>query len=206
LAVDRQHSGFWNAGSVRAAVGSYSITTNRMRATGSESAAVKARDASFRISAEHAGKGSRLVSGIDFVTRFGLRASDSVRDADRHDLGAYATWSTQAARQLQWSAGARADRVISQNRGGFFGDRSRKDVALSGHGAVTAGPFHGVAATLQVASGYREPTLSDRYFRGVSGRGFITGNPELEPERSMQIDGSVRWSGTQSRVALFAYR
>ena len=27
-------------------------------------------------------------------------------------------------------------------------------------------------------------TLSDRYFRGPSGRGFITGNPDLEPETS----------------------
>ena len=30
---------------------------------------------------------------------------------------------------------------------------------------------------MQVARGFRDPTLSDRYYRGPTGRGFITGNP-----------------------------
>lgn len=203
--LDLEPPGSWTAASVRAALGSYSITTNRIRATGVESSAVKARDASFRISGEKARGNSRIFAGIDYVSRFDLRASGSVDDADRSDTGAFATWSGNIADALQLSGGGRVDHITTRNRGGHFGDRETSDTALSGFAAATVGPFNGVSGTLQIASGYREPTLSDRYFRGVSGRGFVTGNPDLEPERSLQFDGSVRWSGARSRVALYAY-
>jgi len=57
-----------------------------------------------------------------------------------------------------------------------------------------------------VARGFRSPTLSDRYFRGPSGRGFVTGNPDLEPETSLQYDLAVRRSAGRTAVALYAYR
>jgi outer membrane receptor protein involved in Fe transport len=47
--------------------------------------------------------------------------------------------------------------------------------------------------------------LSDRYFRGVSGRGFVTGNPDLEPESSVQTDLAVRHTRGDWSIAVFAY-
>jgi outer membrane receptor protein involved in Fe transport len=193
------------ATALRASLGAYSITTTRERATGIESAAVKARDASLRFSHERTGQRSRLLSGVDFVTRFNLTATGSIEDADKYDTGAFVSWDGSVTDVLQLAGGARADAIATRNTGGYFGDRETDDFALSGFGAATVGPFGGVTATLQVASGYREPVLSDRYFRGVSGRGFVTGNPDLEPERSLQFDGSVRWTRGPSRVALFVY-
>jgi outer membrane receptor protein involved in Fe transport len=193
------------ATALRAAIGTYSVTTTRQRTTGVESTAVKARDASLRITRELSRESSRLVTGVDFVTRFNLRASGSIEDADRYNAGAFASWDGRVAEAVQLAAGARLDGIATRNQGGYFGDRETNDAALSGFAATTFGPFAGVTATLQVASGYREPVLSDRYFRGVSGRGLITGNPELEPERSLQFDGGVRWTRGRSRVALFAY-
>jgi iron complex outermembrane receptor protein len=205
FAADVTPKRIWNAASFRASVGSYSITTNRVRTAGIESVAVKARDASLRVSGERSDERSRLVTGADFVTRFNLHAPGSIDDADRYDSGVFAAYDRRATRTLQLAAGARADAISSRNRGGFFGDRSRNDLALSGHVAATAGPFRNVTMTVQLASGYREPVLSDRYFRGVSGRGFITGNPDLEPERSVQFDAAARWTGTRTTVAVFAY-
>jgi outer membrane receptor protein involved in Fe transport len=190
---------------LRASAGAHSVTTTRTRSTGVESTAVKARDASLRVSHERAGERSRLVTGVDFVSRLNLRASGSIEDADRYDTGAYVSWDGRVANALQLAGGARVDAIATRNRGGYFGDRETDDTALSGYAAATAGPFSGVTATLQVASGYREPVLSDRYFRGVSGRGFVTGNPELEPERSLQFDGGLRWTRGATRAALFAY-
>lgn len=205
LAIDQPRSGLFTSSSVRAALGSYSITTNRVRATGIESAAVKARDGSFRLSGERSRGSSRIVTGIDFVSRFDLRASPSIDDAKRNDFGAYGSWSGEMTNRLQLAAGARIDRIGTRNSGGFYGDRERNDTALSGFGAATVGPFRGIAATIQIASAFREPTLSDRYFRGVSGRGFAIGNPDLQPERSVQFDAGVRWSGAETRAALYAY-
>jgi outer membrane receptor protein involved in Fe transport len=205
FAIDTQPSRFWSAVSARASVGSYSIMTNRVRATGVESAEVKARDASVRVSGERSNETSRFVTGADFVTRFNLRAPGSIDDADRYDTGVFASYQTSITPVVQMEAGVRGDHITSRMSGGFFGERERDDFALSGHGAVTFGPFSNVTTTLQVASGYREPSLSDRYFRGVSGRGFVTGNPDLEPERSLQFDAALRWSGARTSVSLFAY-
>jgi outer membrane receptor protein involved in Fe transport len=205
FAADVQPPGVFSAASLRASFAANSITTNRVRATGIESAVVKARDASLRLSGERSNERGRLVTGADFVSRFNLRALGSIDDADRYDTAAFASYEWRATPLVQVAVGGRGDHITSRNRGGHFGDLSRSDFALSGHAAVTAGPFRAFTTTLQIASGYREPTLSDRYFRGVSGRGFVTGNPQLEPERSVQVDGAVRWSGTRSTVAFFAY-
>lgn len=204
--LDLQPTGFFDVATIRASLGAYSVTTTRERSpTQIESSAVKARDTSFRISAEHHGSRARFVTGADFVSRFDLRASGSIEDADRHDLGLFTSYDTRLTNALQIAAGARADYVRTQNRGGYFGDRELDDIALSGYFAATAGPWHGVTATAQIASGYREPTLSDRYFRGVSGRGFITGNPDLEPERTRQLDVAFRWSGARTTAAVYGY-
>ena len=205
FAADMQSYGFFSSTAVRASAGSYSIVTNRIRPTGVEVSDVTARDASFRVTGERTGESSRLVTGVDFQSRFDLHAIDSVDDADRHDLGAFASYEWRLNPLFQLATGGRADYISSRNAGGYFGDRERNDVALSGHLAATAGPFRAITTTVQIASGYREPSLSDRYFRGVSGRGFVTGNPALEPERSLQLDGAVRWNGSRSTVAVFAY-
>jgi hemoglobin/transferrin/lactoferrin receptor protein len=209
FAIDTPRFSGWNATALRASFGTYAITTHRVRTTGIEVADVKSRDASVRLSGERAVGSSRITTGVDFVSRFNLTASgtptDSIEDADRYDTGIYATWTGTMSAIAQLAVGGRADHIASRNRGGFFGDRSMSDVAPSGFIAATAGPFRNVTTTLQVASGYREPSLSDRYFRGISGRGFVVGNPELEPERSLQFDGGVRWNGARSRVALYAY-
>jgi len=92
------------------------------------------------------------------------------------------------------SGGLRGDYVTTTNVGGYFGDHSTANGAASGFGAVTVGSFRGLSVTGQVSRGFRDPVLSDRYFRGPSGRGFITGNPELEPETSLQFDLATRYA------------
>ena len=47
--------------------------------------------------------------------------------------------------------------------------------------------------------------LSDRYYRGPTGRGFITGNPDLEPETSVQGDVALRYVAPRFRLATFYY-
>jgi outer membrane receptor protein involved in Fe transport len=107
--------------------------------------------------------------------------------------------------RLRLSGGGRVDRVTTQNTGGYFGDRSTDNTAGSGFGALTVGPLSGLTMTAQVARGFRDPVLSDRYFRGPSGRGFITGNPDLEPETSLQFDLSARYPVRRMQLAVYFY-
>jgi outer membrane receptor protein involved in Fe transport len=210
-------------------LGRYRLVTDRDRAATStaarliESADVDADDASVRAVASRPLLGGRLLTGLEVVSRFNLEAftgretldanggrvaferSVSIADARQVDQAVFVTFDRPLAARTLLSAGVRGDRVETRNEGGFFGDRSTSHGALSGYAALTAGPFRDVTTYFQVARGFRDPLLSDRYFRGPSGRGFITGNPDLDPETSLQYDASVRWARGRRSLALFGY-
>jgi hemoglobin/transferrin/lactoferrin receptor protein len=189
-----------------------------------ERADISANDYHVKGSAERLFGRARLEFGVDLNGRFDLEAFDivqrfnlaetlvddisttSVEDARRINLGAYLQAEAPVANKTRVSGGIRADRVTTKNVGGFFGNRSTANAAVAGFGAVTLGPFDGLSVTTQLSRGFRDPTLSDRYFRGPSGRGFITGNPDLEPETSLQLDLAARYSFSRTQLALFFYQ
>lgn len=188
-----------------------------------ERADVRANDFHVRGTAERALSRARVEIGVDVNGRRGLRALDvletyavdgtldavtenvSIDSAHRTDTGVYASVETTLAAPVSVAAGMRGDYVTTKNRGGFFGRGSTSNGAGSGFVAVTAGTFAGLSTTAQIARGFRDPVLSDRYFRGPSGRGFITGNPDLEPESSLQVDLGLRYTAPRVRAATYFY-
>lgn len=184
---------------------------------------VEAQDYGVRLFGERLLGRARLETGVDLNGRFGLEAIEdvitftpagdvastrpflSIENARRASSGVYASLDTALTPVLSIGAGVRGDHVGTRNDGGYFGDRSTSQAGGSGYLAVTAGSFGGVTLTAQVARGFRDPTLSDRYYRGPTGRGFITGNPDLDPESSLQFDGSVRFTGRRVRLAAYGY-
>ena len=103
------------------------------------------------------------------------------------------------------AAGLRFDAIRTSNRGGYFGDITTSNSNLTGFLALTRDLGGGVEATVQIARGFRDPLLSDRYYRGITGRGFITGNPDLIPETSRQLDLAIRWRRDRLALAGYAY-
>lgn len=189
-----------------------------------ERADVSANDFHVKGSAERLVGRTRVEFGVDVNGRYNLEALDviqaydlagalarettnvSVDDARRIDTGVYVQVESGVSRMARISGGIRGDRVTTTNVGGFFGDRSTSNAAASGFGAVTVGPFEGISVTAQVARGFRDPVLSDRYFRGPSGRGFITGNPNLQPETSLQLDLATRYTVGRAQLAVYFYQ
>jgi outer membrane receptor protein involved in Fe transport len=191
-----------------------------------ERADISARDFQFRALAERTVGTAHVEFGTDINGRAGLHAVDqmlrfdangahigtdanvSVDSAHRTDTGFFASVQVPVTKRLLLAAGGRGDRVTAENSGGFFGDRSEAQAAGSGYVSATIGSFAGFSFTAQAARGFRDPTLSDRYFRGPSGRGFITGNPDLDAEKSTQFDGAIRYTASRIRTAvyLFHYR
>lgn len=223
--------GGWDDLDVSLFLGTYRVVLDRDRRPTATSnrridrADTDADDASLRAVGGRTLAGGRLQLGLDLHGRFGLRAVTervsfaedgttvigterelSIDDAEQRTGGLFAVWSKPLGDRLSLGVGVRGDQVESENRGGYFGDRSERAEALSGNLALTARLGAGWSATGQVARGFRAPTLSDRYFRGPSGRGFVTGNPELDPESSLQWDLALRRSTTGSALALYAYR
>ncbi|HXT21550.1 MAG TPA: TonB-dependent receptor, partial [Thermoanaerobaculia bacterium] len=183
-----------------------------------------AKDGSFRLVGARELGGGRLQLGADAWSRFDLHAISgridfntagvggprtpiiSVDDARQLTTGVFGTWSRPLASSVSLGLGARVDRVTTRNEGGVVGDRRETYTPLSGNAALTFGPYSGWTTTAQLSRGFRSPSLSDRYFSGPSGRGTVTGNPDLDPETSLQLDLASRWSHGRSTVALYAYR
>ena len=204
----------------------YDLLTNKYTyATGSKAAqlseaAVLAHDYGLRVEAERALGPARLVLGVDANGRYGLEAvnwyttytavdpartrEDSIEDARRDDLGAYVGLNASTGR-LAVGSGLRYDRVTTRNTAGYFGDRSTSNSAVSGFLAATVTLAQGLEAVAQVSRGFRDPLLSDRYYRGISGRGFITGNPGLEAETSRQYDVALRYEAAPVALAAYGY-
>jgi outer membrane receptor protein involved in Fe transport len=184
---------------------------------------IEARDFQVRVSADKLFDRAKLEVGTDINGRYGLEAHDivilydlagnvteesdflSVDSARRTDTGLFAQLESPLGNHMSVKGGVRGDFVRNVNEGGFFGDRSVSHNAAAGFAALTAAPAANFTLTAQVSRGFRDPTISDRFFRGPSGRGFITGNPDLEPETSVQLDLGARYSTSRVRVAGYFY-
>lgn len=228
LHFDHPGPGEWARMSVAASWDAYRLITDRDRfattTAGRQltSADVDANDYGFRFEAERPLGPARLLVGLDANGRYGLSAVNdtfkyglgggltstvqevSVESARRDDLGAFVAVSGSAGR-LTLSAGLRGDLVKSENTGGYFGDRDTSTASPSGFAAATFTLADGLEAAVQGSHGFRDALLSDRYYRGISGRGFITGNPDLEAETSDQLDAALRYRAGTSQLALYGY-
>lgn len=229
VGYDARNVGGFNRLAVTGFLGSSSVVTDQdrfptpTRVRSIERSDVSAYDFHVKALAERIVGNARIEGGIDVNGRYGLRALDvivtydtagtvasqaenvSIDDARRTDVGVYLTADVGLRPWLMASAGARVDRVTNRNAGGYFGDRQMSHAAASGFASATATVGRGWSLTGQVSRGFRDPTLSDRFFRGPSGRGFITGNPALDPETSLQFDGAVRYTAGRIRLAAFGY-
>ena len=212
-------TGFFGAGRVVTDQDRFATSTSNRRI---ERADVSANDFQFRGLGERTVGPAHVEFGVDVNGRYDLEAIDetvfydadgnvagttsnlSVENAHRTDTGLFASVQMPIAARVLLAGGLRGDGITTQNTGGYFGDRSTSHAALSGYGSATVS-IDRISLTGQIARGFRDPTLSDRYFRGPSGRGFITGNPDLEPETSLQLDGAVRYTGHRWRAAFFVF-
>ncbi|TAK17889.1 MAG: TonB-dependent receptor, partial [Acidobacteria bacterium] len=185
---------------------------------------ITANDFGLRAVAEKNTNRVRFEGGLDLNGRFGLEAHDitvsynlagaetsvndtlSTENARKVDTGLFAQARAVVAPKVNAAIGVRADVVSNTNRGGYFGNRSERNTSGSGFGSLTVGPFEGLSFTAQASRGSRDPRLSDLYYRGPTGRGFITGNPDLSPETSLQFDLGAHYSSKAIRAGLYAYR
>jgi len=224
IGFDRPLTGAWRRLGVTLAWDSYELVLDKERlAAGTVSRSdTDARDYQLRVETERGVGAARLVIGLDATGRFDLHAVNSsfrlepggsrrrtassvaIADARRDDLGVFAALSRGLGR-LRLSGGLRADTVRSKNEGGFFGDVEDTNGSVSGFLAATFPVAHTTSLTVQLARGFRDARLSDRFFRGETGGGFITGNPRLRPETSRQLDLALRSHHAAVSLGLSAY-
>lgn len=131
--------------------------------------------------------------GIEYLGREDVEAYDAVESVLNR------TYSLKNGSEDGWSLFALSDWRVNTSFGLEFGGRTTKvsqdnaDVHSSDSAhALTAGaiftPNDWSRLTLNLASGFRFPTLEERFYTGITAQGEVVGNPDLGSEHSKGID------------------
>jgi iron complex outermembrane receptor protein len=162
-------------------------------------------DFGARWEAEREAGSAELRYGIDAFGRSNVDATETATsrstgeritrdqtldDGAETELGGFASARWERGR-TRWEVGSRYTWGEQSNSG--FSDRQRN--GWSGF----AGVAHSFGLRFElrggVSTGLRFPSLTEQFFTGTTGRGIAIGNPDLDDERSFDVETSLRWIG-----------
>lgn len=117
----------------------------------------------------------------------------SLRDARRSNFGFYIDDKIQLVDNLTFNVGARFDFIQTSNLNTDGNRLSRNDEFFSLYlGSVfQITPYLSLLGN--VGQSFRFPSVSELFYTGLTGRGTVFGNPDLTPERSLNLDLGFRY-------------
>ncbi len=127
-----------------------------------------------------------------------LKALDG---ASQNDLGLRGSVTFHADAAIV-EAGGRWT-VVNQKNGGSVAET---DTAFNGFAGVVFPLRTDLELNAAVGSGVRFPSLSELFFSGTTGRGTVIGNPNLEAERSLNLEGGIRYYSALVRASAYIFR
>ena len=124
---------------------------------------------------------------------------------ERTDIGLFLTADLAGIRRLDLVGGIRWDRLsMTATPAGGLEASTRAD-RLTGFLAASWKLTDQLTAFLNASRAYRVPSLNERYYTGISGRGFIVAKPDLRPEASLSLDGGIKLFGRRVFAALYGF-
>lgn len=147
--------------------------------------------------------------GIDWLAREGVKITSDYQLIDEgsdpenllignelsggeDNLAIYSKSSWQFG-QAELDFGIRYDWIRQQSQQAKDIYDSHLSLSLASHFAAT----DTLELGLELANGFRYPTLSERYFNGQTPRAFIIGNPDLKSETSIGSELSATWQASE---------
>ena len=166
----------------------------------------------------------RLNIGMDLSGRYGVEAENKDTSFDSQgtslsvseetpyaggsklDLGFFLSADFSGLRSLDIVAGLRWDRLrVEADPGGQGQSVSHSDSILTGFAAASYHLSGQLVLFANLARAYRAPTLSERFYTGITGRGFIISQPGLSSEKSLSFDAGIKFVSTRFFSALYGF-
>ena len=156
-------------------------------------------------------------AGIDYFGRRGVDMKNEtwrqgvLRDSffplaagRRRDLGLYSTLAWSAPAGFELLAGGRLGTYFrSALAAGVF--RKNRSLAPAFFLGVTRKIGEVLTLFVNAGTAFRLPSLSEAFYTGITGRSSIVGNPDLEPEKSLNLKPASRsTAGTSSSAPTFS--
>ncbi len=117
----------------------------------------------------------------------------SLNDARRNNFGFYIDDRIQIIPSLSLNIGARFDTVRTSNRSFPAQDRiSLGDDSISAYAGTVLELTPRLSVLANIGRSFRFPSVNELFYSGLTGRGTIFGNPNLNPEKSLNLDLGLR--------------
>jgi len=163
--------------------------------------------------------------GIDVFGRLGARTHNTDRSFDengavtktveetpyidgrRWDAGLFLSADYAGIAGLDLVGGIRFDRLVTNAKPGGPAAAVARDArsAMTGFLAASWKASERMVAFANMSRAYRTPTLSEKFYTGISGRGFIISNPGLRPETSLNLDAGIKFMTGQLFAAVYGF-
>lgn len=172
---------------------------------------------------ESLGGGHTLNFGVDYFARRSMNDKNtewryneagglisrteetSLLEARRDNLGLYIDDKIQVSSSISLNVGARFDFIRTGNEA-YQGGDIRNDQAVTAYvGSIyQLSPHFSLLANIGRA--FRFPTISELFYTGLTGRGTVFGNPDLKPEKSLNMDLGFRYLQGKYYGSLYLFR
>ncbi len=123
----------------------------------------------------------------------------------RSDAGLFVSADYSRIRNLDLVGGLRWDSLSMRAAPGGGAPVATRDGEATGFLAASLKITGGLVGFVNVSRAYRVPSLNERYYTGISGRGFIIAQPGLKPETSLNADAGFRFYGRRFFAGLYGF-
>ncbi len=166
----------------------------------------------------------RLSGGIDYFGRGGVQANNRetsfnaegavtkvfaetpYNNGRRGDLGFFVSADYSGLPRLDLIAGVRYDSLFQQaNPGGGSTALESKNGAATGFLGASYGLTRTLVVFANISRAYRAPNLSERFYSGITGRGFIIAQPNLKSETSLNLDAGLKLFGRRLFAGFYGF-
>jgi iron complex outermembrane receptor protein len=150
--------------------------------------------------------GRRGVS-IDIETHIDSQGGASYENSvygDQDDVGLFIdqVWRINST---TLELGGRYDHIEQQGGRAWANQMGVDDGAWSGHLAISRQLSSSWQLTGKLGTGFRFPTLTERFFNGTTPRGQLVGNPALKPETMESVELRTDYHHDALRVGITGY-
>lgn len=129
----------------------------------------------------------------------------SLRDARRDNFGFFVDDKLQVSSSLALNLGARFDYIQTSNSVQLSERISRSDTSLTAYIGSLFQVTPRLSFLANVGRSFRFPNISELFYTGLTGRGTIFGNPDLEPEKSLNLDIGLRYLHEKFYASIYGF-